>query len=806
MQVSSEVSSDKYALVGGAAPAEAFKIHASAQAYKLLSAGLYSDIPLAVVREVICNAQDAHIAAGIERPIEVKLTEAEFSVRDFGAGIDPKKMADIYCTYFGSTKQLDDSQTGGFGLGAKSPFAYSDYFTVINHHKGTRYTYVVTVGDEEVNDGAPSMRLMTQGLTTESGICVQVPIEPKDRLRFDDKIRRVSKTGGITLLLNGELHSGRDYSELKKHGYGASYGSLHGETPFSVLYGNVLYPISNDAVDADLRQIQTKHFRGHCAIIFYAPPSSITPMPNREGLNYNSKTIATLKGLIQKADKQIGCRTAHEVNRVVHDHLKKATRLNFLSKTMRAPEGAYYGPATAVVAAHFYLLGRSNGQEVLIKAANRLFHDHRIKKNVPSWAYSVATKHAVYTSEREIRSRYILRRLWRAVSAVGLQDCLMYRPPHGALEKISKQNNLSGLCLQDAALSIRIVSHVSVAQRPDFESAYEKPAGFFIVKKDITCEEIEALQKTAERFGFSTSAYSAMRPPKRVEKKVKPAPKAETYQQLVLKHVWQHRCGSGVYAVMDETKQIAKPSVYFVAKSMRRVRNGLENDLVFSIDRGSLENLKKVLKLFPQTVLCRNLSEAETVKKLGAISLEEALLQKLFTWKRNASEDGFIPFMATHRDVPYCIDRATSLAIALMSVNTRLAHLAIGLPTPKQKDGDERLALWQLVLEFFNIRHRDRYRSLGLHEDEWFEFHTYLQAHRENAAYAIKDPGKREMAFALLGGDVRDRDCAHLESLWRFIRPEYRSSYDRSLDKPSIEALANILEGHLKSYRKKEKA
>ena len=41
--------------------------------FNILRNQLYSNKPLAVLREIACNAQDANIEAGSKRPIEVKL-------------------------------------------------------------------------------------------------------------------------------------------------------------------------------------------------------------------------------------------------------------------------------------------------------------------------------------------------------------------------------------------------------------------------------------------------------------------------------------------------------------------------------------------------------------------------------------------------------------------------------------------------------------------------------------------------------------------------------------------------------------
>jgi len=51
----------------------------------IFSATLYTYPKLATVREIICNAWDAHIAAGItDRPIEISVEANRVTVRDFG--------------------------------------------------------------------------------------------------------------------------------------------------------------------------------------------------------------------------------------------------------------------------------------------------------------------------------------------------------------------------------------------------------------------------------------------------------------------------------------------------------------------------------------------------------------------------------------------------------------------------------------------------------------------------------------------------------------------------------------------------
>jgi hypothetical protein len=95
-----------------------------------------------------------------------------FYVRDWGPGLSHDDVLSLYTTYFRSTKDQDNTQIGGFGLGSKSPFAVADQFTVTSWHAGEKRTYVCYR-----QDGLPRVNhISTEGCGTDSGIEVRVPL------------------------------------------------------------------------------------------------------------------------------------------------------------------------------------------------------------------------------------------------------------------------------------------------------------------------------------------------------------------------------------------------------------------------------------------------------------------------------------------------------------------------------------------------------------------------------------------------------------------------------------------------------
>lgn len=154
-----------------------YSIQSTGKAFQILSNALYQHKVKAVVREISCNAYDAHIDAGTTAtPFTVSLPSKEdphFRVRDFGIGLAEDKFVEVYTTYFGSSKSDSNDHTGGLGLGSKTPFIMSKTFTVHSYYGGKEYMWHSYVND----NGEPDVVLLSTKDTTEpNGLLVIVPI------------------------------------------------------------------------------------------------------------------------------------------------------------------------------------------------------------------------------------------------------------------------------------------------------------------------------------------------------------------------------------------------------------------------------------------------------------------------------------------------------------------------------------------------------------------------------------------------------------------------------------------------------
>lgn len=113
----------------GGSNSNSFSIAMNGKAFKVLSDTLYKNKIGSIVRELSCNAYDAHIVVGKKDiPFSIHLPDAFepwFSVQDSGPGLSPEDIKTVFTVYFESTKDQSNDSIGAFGLGAKTPFSYT---------------------------------------------------------------------------------------------------------------------------------------------------------------------------------------------------------------------------------------------------------------------------------------------------------------------------------------------------------------------------------------------------------------------------------------------------------------------------------------------------------------------------------------------------------------------------------------------------------------------------------------------------------------------------------------------------------
>lgn len=278
--------------IGNVTDEAQFKMKASRKAFQILS-DLYSDKPLAIVRELGCNASDSMVAAGkANQPFLIHLPNALepwLTIQDFGTGIKHEDIYDIYAVYFASTKTNTNSQIGCLGLGSKSPFCYTDNFTITSIVGGEKRIYNAYFNAENM----PTISLMSADKTSESnGVAIQIPIKQSDFGDFTQAVYKSFRFFDVRPTIVGGKIDWDDEKPMFVGGFWKSYNNLH--QSYAVM-GGVTYPIDHYKLQYEHQEILRK-----AGLVISFNIGELDFVPSREALSYCPSTIKALNEKVEQ--------------------------------------------------------------------------------------------------------------------------------------------------------------------------------------------------------------------------------------------------------------------------------------------------------------------------------------------------------------------------------------------------------------------------------------------------------------------------------------------------------------------------
>jgi len=304
------------AIVSNVAEIGEFRIRNSAKAFSILSSGLYANKVRAIIRELSCNAVDSHVAAGkADTPFDVHLPNAlepHFAIRDYGTGLTHEQVTSIYTTYFESTKTGSNAFIGALGLGSKSPFSYTDNFTVTAIKDGQKGIYSAFINGE----GVPSIALMMMEVTDEPA-GVEVKFSVNDRYDFDkfrQEARQVYTHFSLKPVVSGNNDFRFDLIDYESRDIIAGVHAVKGGRGSTAVMGNIAYPIDIPAADqtipADVRALLG------CGLEIHFGIGELDFQASREGLSYIPSTIAAIKSKLEQLNAALTVVLAKEADAI----------------------------------------------------------------------------------------------------------------------------------------------------------------------------------------------------------------------------------------------------------------------------------------------------------------------------------------------------------------------------------------------------------------------------------------------------------------------------------------------------------
>lgn len=275
--------------------AEKFSISNNKFVYELLHKNVYENPIEAVIREIFSNAVDASKTGCIKVEFPSEMNGYEFSIEDDGDGMNEKELS-IYTTYGDSTKRNTNELIGGLGIGAKSPFGYTDQFIVSSAKDGKKITILCFLDEEN----APNKSVISVEDSKEHGTKVSLKIKEADLSSFYYAAARVFLFSKVFPILDEDskeafnTYSMTSINKLLELREDAKGNMLRRDnrvmtTPVIVEMGGVYYKLNRTFFeDSQYEPI----WNGYCrkSIVLHANIGDLDFNASRESLRETEKT------------------------------------------------------------------------------------------------------------------------------------------------------------------------------------------------------------------------------------------------------------------------------------------------------------------------------------------------------------------------------------------------------------------------------------------------------------------------------------------------------------------------------------
>lgn len=260
---------------------------------------LYSRPIQTLTQEYISNARDAHRSIGQTKAIEITaptMMNPILKIRDFGAGLSPEGMVNVFRKFGVSTKRHDNSTTGGFGIGAKSAWAYTDSFLVTSFNGGRKRVYKC----EKLSHTGRMELLYDEKTNEQSGLMIEIAVATKDCAEFQGAITRCIQYWKNTerpMLKNVNI----EYPKLEKVSdkiyIDKSKVNRYRNNNHCMIVDGIPYPVSNSLSEKSLWKKLKELF--NCDTYIFFDTGEVDIAPTREELLDSTENAAKINAVLK---------------------------------------------------------------------------------------------------------------------------------------------------------------------------------------------------------------------------------------------------------------------------------------------------------------------------------------------------------------------------------------------------------------------------------------------------------------------------------------------------------------------------
>lgn len=269
---------------------------------------LYSNPIQTLTQEYISNARDAmrennNTNDNIEITLPTKINPS-LKIRDYGLGLSQERIKTVFLLYGNSTKRDTNNQTGGFGIGAKSAWSYTDSFMVTSFHKGLKTSYLC----HKSNFNGNMDKLEEISTLEKNGVEIEIAINPADVRLFHNAVNRtIMFWDNKPKILNADkvdfkINEVDTYKLTNDLHFGDRYELKVSNANCLLVIDGIPYQMKSNITSKIKNFDNLKNMlRGNTFPIFFINNGQIEIAPSREEIIDNDKTIKTLEKIVKIA-------------------------------------------------------------------------------------------------------------------------------------------------------------------------------------------------------------------------------------------------------------------------------------------------------------------------------------------------------------------------------------------------------------------------------------------------------------------------------------------------------------------------